>query len=700
MFIMLRNVIVIALLVYALAAGLLFADSQPQVVDFRYAPSWWQTAICLPDDSLKTVVGKEGYLLYDFSGKGSYHGFDTAVEAGIDGSVWEGQSLISPRIPIVRTRKKLNNIDIEEDAFSVGRKMGSYDRCDILIVHFRNSGSSDEVCAPFVILKSNAEVTVQKDNQKALIGSKFTISFTESFDNAEQTEGGIIVRFPPVSLASGEHHLLAVRISEKDNSMSDGFTMVDAQMLRAEAEKYWRNAVGIPYGSMQVPDSKIQALLDSSIRNIYQAREIKNNLPVFQVGPTVYRGFWVVDGAFILEALSFVGRQKDARHGITHMLRQQNEDGGFLLLPMHWKETGVALWAVERHARLTGDKVWLKSVWPRVEDAVAFIAALRKKTLEMPDAPNAGLVPSGFSDGGLGGVYPEYTNVYWSLIGLKSAINSARWIGKKEQADAWQKEFDDMMRCFKKAAERDLRSDVLGNRYLPVRMKDDANTAPQKGQYAFLHAVYPGRLFSETEPFVKGNIAVLRAAEKEGLPAGVGWLSDGLWNYFASFYAHALLWLGEGQKSADLLYSFANHASPLYCWREEQMPLDSGYQVIGDMPHNWASAEFIRLVRHLLVLERGSELHLFDGMPAAWIKPGAVIRLDRVATDFGPVSLSLTVSSDGSHAVLRLTPPERVRPSKIVLHLDGWSGSSGTRSLSVKASTWRLIKISRPISAQ
>jgi hypothetical protein len=693
---MLRNIIAVALFLCILvAANPLSADVESQVVDFRYAPSWWQTTICLPDDSLKTIVGKEGALLYDFSDKGAYRGFETIVEAGLDGSVCVGQSLISSRIPIVRTKKQLGSVDIEEDAFSVGSQMKGYGRCDILVVHFRNSGNEDANCAPFVTVKSGVGVIANKDDQKVSVGSRFIVDFTESFENFEQTDDGVIIRFPSVTLSPGEHHLLAVRIAGKSSNVPAHFTMVDAQMLRAEAENYWKNA-DIPYGAIQVPDARIQALLDSSIRNIYQAREIKDGLPVFQVGPTIYRGLWAIDGSFIIEAVSLIGRQKDARLGITYLLRRQNDEGGFSLLPMHWKETGVVLWAVDRHARLTGDKAWLKSVWPRIEKAVAFIINLRKETLEVPNAPNAGLVPSGFSDGGLGGFYPEYTNVYWSLIGLKSAISSARWIGKKEKADEWQKEFDSMMQCFKKAAERDMRLDSSGKSYLPIRMKDDSDVAAQRGQYAFLHAVFPGRLFSGREPFVTGNMAILEASEKEGLVIGTGWLPDGLWNYFGSFYAHALLWLGKGQKSADLLYAFANHASPLYCWREEQMPLGGGDQTVGDMPHNWASAEFIRLVRHLLVIERGSELHLFEGLPAGWIKPGAVIKLQKIATDFGPISMSLAVASDGSHAIFRFTPPERTRPSKIVLHLDGWSGSSGTRSLSVTAPAWRLIKLSRP----
>ena len=50
------------------------------------------------------------------------------------------------------------------------------------------------------------------------------------------------------------------------------------------------------------------------------------------------------------------------------------------------------------------------------------------------------------------------------------------------------------------------------------------------------------------------------------------------------------------------------------------------------MPHNWASAEFIRLATHLIELDRGSELHLLEGFPPAWYGPGLVTRLAGVAT--------------------------------------------------------------------
>ena len=89
----------------------------PWLVDHRYAPRWWQTSICLPDDWQKTLVGKEGTLLYDYPGK--YSGFKTRITLGFGPEAkWVRQELVSPRVPIVRTVKRLGSLEIMEQAFA------------------------------------------------------------------------------------------------------------------------------------------------------------------------------------------------------------------------------------------------------------------------------------------------------------------------------------------------------------------------------------------------------------------------------------------------------------------------------------------------------------------------------------------------------------------------------------------------------
>jgi hypothetical protein len=304
-------------------------------------------------------------------------------------------------------------------------------------------------------------------------------------------------------------------------------------------------------------------------------------------------------------------------------------------------------------------------------------------TRDDPQQANFGLMPIGTGDGGLGGLHREYTNVYWTLAGLKAAIDMAQELNDPAAA-AWQTEFADYWQTFDKARQRDKLADAAGHVYVPVTMKGEQVQLPQRAAWAFLQSVYPGRVFAADDPLMLGTLAMLDANQREGLIYGTGWIADGIWNYAASFYAHAHLWLGHGRKAAATLYAFGNHASPLMCWREEQNPVGERPQYVGDMPHNWGSAEFIRLIRHLLILERGRELHLLEGLPRTWTRPGCVTELKAVPTSFGDASLRLAVAADGRSASLAFDPPNRSPADSVVVHLEHFAQRAAAVSLDGK----------------
>ena len=837
------------------------STNDPWTIDFRYAPTNWQTAICLPDDWQKTLVGKDGSLLYDYPG--SYAGFGTRITFGLGReSRWINQDMVSPRVPIVRTFHRCDDVEITQETFAIapplvsrskdavlawerldsqvsqagwaspppgsdpafsnvaigmGRsvhyrfkaaKAGPYiivfglcegyhsnpgqrilslqvegkplrtvdmvaekgrnqpelfafpardengdgwidvavgaaesspdkntilntlwvfradspphlpelltGRCsrpslahidcgtdsggseparhDLLMVRIRNAGRSPTSVSPQLTIESAAPMTPEPFRQRVQIGGSTMVNCSSAIVAMQRNGRRLLVQFPEMAIPARGESTLSFVVARGRQAGDAPFDFTQGESLRRKAERFWE-AAPLPYGRLQVPDPGVQALLDSSIRNIYQAREIKQGLPAFQVGPTCYRGLWVVDGSFLLEAITYLGRSDETRNGVKYLMNFQRKDGSFMLMDAHWKETGIALWAITRHARLTGDTNWLIEAWPNVERGFAFIRKMR--AMPPAGALNARLIPDGFSDGGLADKVPEYTNIYWTLAGLRAAIEAARWVGKADQAADWQKEYDDFLQAFRTAAARDSRTDPHGNRYVPIRMQPDDKLPPQKAQWAFLHSLFPGKVFSPTDPLVQGNMAMLKAVEQEGLVQDTGWLKDGIWTYFGSFYGHAWLWLGQGDKAARTLYAFGNHASPLLVWREEQLLAGQGDQVVGDMPHNWASAEFIRLVRHSLILERGDELHLFEAMPAKWARPGAVTRVQDIATEFGPLSLEFRVARNGASAILKLTPPPRTPPARIALHLDNWSGQGGTMELPVLGQSRTEVKVRR-----
>jgi hypothetical protein len=216
---------------------------------------------------------------------------------------------------------------------------------------------------------------------------------------------------------------------------------------------------------------------------------------------------------------------------------------------------------------------------------------------------------------------------------------------------------------------------------------------PQRAQWAFCQAVYPGQIFTADDPLVTGNLAMLEATEREGMVYGTGWDATGIWNYFASFYGHAWLWQGNGQKAAKALYAFSNHASPTLVWREEQSLKGEKFKKVGDMPHNWASAEFVRLTIHLLALDRGNDLHLFEGLPPEWTKPGMVTRLNGVATPFGALNMELKVTSDGRSAHLRVEPLTDPSCKNIIVHLAGWTNAAEGKEIMLNPSKLNDLEI-------
>lgn len=547
-------------------------------------------------------------------------------------------------------------------------------RNDVVLVRITNRGTEPRTVAPKLIVDTTLPFRFEDDAPRVTIDDHEVIMASRRVVGPLDGKGTLRqLPLESIALAPGQSSEFFLLHSAGGTILNEPATLAAARQSRDDAMEFWARAP-LPFGRVQVPDRGVQALVDSSIRNIWQAREIKQGLPVFQVGPTCYRGLWIVDGAFLLEAAAMIGAGAEARNGIVYTLSQQKTNGAFeVLSPQYYKENGIVLWTCVRHAMLTQDRGWLESIWPQLEKAAGYILVLRQKSRENDTSLDDGLNPPGEIDGGLSGAgsgfkRPEFSNVHWNLLGLKAFIQAAHWLRRPVDAARWQKEYDDLYATFRRAAARDLQQDAQGHAYVPAFMANEGHELPQRAQWTFCHAVYPGQIFAKDDPLVASTLAMLEATEREGMVYGTGWDATGIWNYFASFYGHAWLWQGQGRKAAQVLYAYANHASPTCVWREEQSLRGETFKKVGDMPHNWASAEFIRLVIHCLALDRGEELHLLEGFPPEWCGPGMVTQLNGVATPFGPLHLQVTASADARTLTLALQP---LAPScqAVVVHL-------------------------------
>ncbi len=647
-------------------------------VDFRYQPREWQTCYGLVDDFYKSMIADDGSLWYDFRYGTNHIGFPYTnfcwernkgyriavfprlIRLGYPSD--QSQAIESPRLPIVINDAKYGNMAYQQSTFAsfsdVANPLDS--RYDICRIEVKNEGKTHETARVRVEINTTFQMELDESRKRA-----YLVLYGE--DNQ------LLIEFPvPVERFAG--HLSKMKYTYYfdfpgillEPSAQDEFTFVvyrskptpqvkfpvDFEKEKNKAVTYWKETE-FPYNVIKVPDEGIQRLLYSCIRNIYQAREIKEGVPAFQVGPTFYRGTWAVDGPFFMEAMTYLGQQDEVRQaveGIFIIGETQGDTGESFS-----KQAGLRLWMIWRHAQLTGDYNWLKKMWLFIRQEVNNIKQYRKNSYEDGSPLTNGMMPMGNSDGGIGGIYAEYTNNYWVLSGLKMAIKAAKHLEKNEHAAEWQQLFDEYFRAFNNARERDKKKDQYGNNYVPVFMQHNTLN-PTTGQWAFMHSVFPGKLYDKNDTLMRGTLAMLDSNLVEGLILGTGWLPKGLWTYSASFHGHAHLWLGNGYRIPQILYDFANHASPLLCWSEEQYPADypGDYLAHGDMPHNWASVDFIRLIRHSLALERANELHLFEGLPKQWLEPGMRTEFNGVNTTFGKLTFILEVNKKGQKANLAL----------------------------------------------
>jgi hypothetical protein len=674
-------------------------------IDFRYAPPDGWTLICRPDDPHKSLVREDGALLYGFDGRTvdvcQFHSVIELSAGGAHRPVSVEQETELAHRAIVRTTVRYPDQTLELVAFG-HRHDGR--RTDVVLWRITAAEHAREVLASL-----HVEAYIRGRALAAPAGSEaphelFAVPLDAPVALPPEGTDGV----PRLTAASGrpagctlrsvpqpliETHAAGFRpaagaVTTTPEILGPGGSTggaiivpldhaetaaldVDWARDALDRERGFWDGLDLTPRVIAVPDPDLQDLIVACSRNILQAREIEDGLPVMHVGPTIYRGLWLVDGHFLMEAARYLGFDDAADAGLQALLCRVRPDGSIAQMDHvpHIKETGIAIATIVRQSELSGDLERLRELWPVVRAAVGHIEDLRRRARDLPaDHPLHALTPEGFGDGGVaGGARAELTTALWTLAGLRESVRGARLLGRPEDEARFSAAYESLRRDFDRAAAAQRRRLPAGEgHYLPMSLPlsgrhqflvgADAGDPPrwreiqpETATWALCHAIWPGEVFEPDDLIVRDLLALYDARDdEEGLPATTGFLSfRAVWSYGASFAAHAWLYAGRPDKALDYLYAFANHAFPTRVWREEQSLARSGNrQVVGDMPHNWASAELIRLVRHLLVFERGADLELLAGVSCDWVAPGATIALERTPTRFGPVSLTTEATDE------------------------------------------------------
>ena len=669
------------------------AQSEP-AVDFRYAPRLSQATICFPDDPKKSLVGQAGDLRYDFAKSKIVGGEDfgtvcTFSLAGMQDDRVLRQWLEDPHVPIVHTLIDRPASTLELTAFATRHaNEGRVDNVLLAILskrsrvaaiprlHLRTCRKLNQISGPPTVAVNDTDA-----NTPFLLAAKMgaTPDFAQLWE-----EAGYTLYLPHGEAEPDQPLRYFVRFPQENQSvdlLAEMLQQPDA--LLDEVREFWKRWK--PFGSVAWSyPGKHGDFLIACARNIQQAREMKDGRLVFEVGPTMYRNLWIVDGNFLLEAARYLGYDREADEGLLSEWAKQLPSGQIVAGGggEHWKDTAIAIFTLVRQCELKQSWQMFEDLEPNVRRAIDFLMQLRSQARK-GDSSNGryGLLAPGFADGGIGGVRSEFTNTVWALAGLKAAVETADRLNIDFRGA--RTFYEELRASFLSAAKREMVRHPKGFEYLPMLAQDDPawkdgdpwnRPRPQTAQWALSHAIFPGLVFDKNDPIVRGHIALMQACTQEDVPSETGWLwHDSIWNYNASFAAHVYLWAGLQDWADRTFRGFLNHASPLYCWREEQ-PLQQALvgQDWGDMPHNWASAECVRYLRHTLLLEDGPTMRLLEGV-ALNPADGQRFSLEQSPTRFGRVTLQVEpLDNKGWRLDFALAPSQR--PGKVELPADIASG--------------------------
>jgi hypothetical protein len=382
---------------------------------------------------------------------------------------------------------------------------------------------------------------------------------------------------------------------------------------------------------------------------------INRDGPGIQPGSRSYERSWIRDGAMTSEFLMRMGHYDVAKEFLLWYADYQFANGkvpccvdvrGADPVPEN-DSGGEFLFLISELYRYSGDKELLRSLWPRVEGAVAYMDKLRAS--ERTEANRQGerrafygMMPASISHEGYSAKpMHSYWDNFWALAGYESAVRISRALGERTA-----------MRQF--IASRDeFRSDLYRS----------LQTAMSQHKIDYL----PGAAELGDFDATSTSIALSPVGEQQLLPPDaldatferywkefVKRRTDTSWDAYTPYELRNLgtfVRLGWRDRTQELLAFFMDDRRPAAWnqWAEVVGREVRKTRFIGDMPHGWVASDYGRSLLDMFAYERPRDetLLLMGGVPKEWFgKKSFGVR--GLRTPYGSLSYSFKVNDESS----------------------------------------------------
>jgi hypothetical protein len=484
----------------------------------------------------------------------------------------------------------------------------------------------------------------------------------------------------PVRLAPGERRDVVLvfplgtkRIDVLTNKLPEA-PLIDRAALMGKAEdageafdalatqvaQQWQERLGRV--AVQLPDHSLVDMLRAQLAYML----INQTGPAIQPGPRNYNRSFIRDGSATAVVLMRMGLASIARDYLRWYAEHAVHDNG-LVSPilnddgtvnrgfgsdLEHDSQGEFVAFVADVARLDGGPQSVREYLPKVRLALQFLKKLRERTLvpgyqgdrEAPERFRGIIAPS-ISHEGYSVPTHSYWDDFWALKGWHDGAWLAAALGNAEM-DTWAR-----------TQYAVLRESVAASVQATMAWKG-TNTVPASAD------------LGDFDP-TSISIALDPCGQQELLPADAlqrtfNLYLDGvrkravpgsLWAFTPYEIRNVLSYvhLNRPDDADELLGSMLRYRRPL-AWQEFAEVVHSrlrhpGY--LGDMPHTWIGAEYVRAILGMLMHEADDHLDLLPGLPPAWLS-GEGAGITDLRTAYG--HLTMSARQDGSWLRIVLGP--------------------------------------------
>jgi hypothetical protein len=280
---------------------------------------------------------------------------------------------------------------------------------------------------------------------------------------------------------------------------------------------------------------------------------------------------------------------------------------------------------------LTGNDALLRDLLPSVHRGARWIR--RKRRERRRRGPEVqGLLPAGISAEHFGPFDFYYWDDLWAWRGLVDATTLFRGVGEEEKAAAFGAVADELRAAI--FASLELAAQRLGQKVIPA----GPTRGLDAGMIGCLAACFPLRLLPADDPWISATLDTIRERFCVGDAFFQGISHTGLGTYLTLQLAFVELETGDDRAWTRLRWML-DAATPTFTWPEAIHP-QLGGGCMGDGHHGWAAADFLSLVRNLLVRETANgDIDLMTIVPPGWA--GQPVEVRNAPTQAGRVSYAV-----------------------------------------------------------